>query len=395
MAKVIIIDFGASLMHTHHSRVIRGFAEMLDNMHEDFSLLLPLGSEIDIKFSNNSLGKLSRQLIPSYHPVSFQINKLSSYIPALFNKIYRHSNEKIFQLNISRLLSRLISLHTYYILRRQTGNFNEALTIVFPTTCPIAFKLGLLLEKKGKRCKIVYRLTNTAEIRGFHTVSMPRDNAIKSLLEAENLDLRFGFEMKEYRQTLSIPENLCFPSPTPCCKENPRSIVKALPTLGFLGMAQRHKGVNWLSKLITEVEELNTNSGISWLIQTEPSVPKELLLLAAKYDINFLPGKLTEAEMTNAFQNVDLICLPYNVESYLENASALAYRAADNLVAVATLSGSAFAREIAEYQIGTSSNNIKNLAANVVEMLSQMTSYREKILSYNEYRNQCTMNILE
>jgi len=96
--------------------------------------------------------------------------------------------------------------------------------------------------------------------------------------------------------------------------------------------------------------------------------------------------------MSWAFTNIDLVCLPYNIESYTLNASALAYRAADNLTAVATFKGSAFANEVENFGIGLVANDMETLINDISNFDTE--SSRDRIIEYNEIRTQSNRNLI-
>lgn len=389
MNRYIILDFGASLLHTHHSRVIKGFAELLSENGENVEIWLPVGSEIHVDRFETMTRKF---LLPSYHPVRFEIGTLTSYLPAIIGKLFNLTEKTKLQKYISMLLKRVTYIHTLRMISKLRDT--ENLILIFPTACPVALGFGDYLQNKSLRIKTIYRLTNTAEKRGYHTVNFDLFSTLESLANSSFLEVRFGFEMLEYSKDFLSLERYSYYSPTPPCQEIvSRNNYKEKNTISFLGMAQRHKGTKWLENLVERSFSSVKNSRICWLIQTEEQVPIALYRLSLKFDIELLPGKLSEENLSNAFRKTDLICLPYDVEIYAKNASALAYRAADNLVPVVTFNGSAFANEIARYGIGLIADSTESFVSSLLEF-EYNSDWINKINLYNSERKLANMKLL-
>lgn len=389
MKNYLLIDFGASLVHTHHSRVIRGFTEMIEKAGDDLTVYLPMGSEIA------TVGQLSahrRILIPSYHPVGFRVRQPTTWIPGLSRVLYSKTENTKMHSIFSRLLSRVIVKFSLLQIREQFRN-NPDSVVIFPTACPISVRLGGEIENKFPQAKLVYRLTNTAERRGYFAKFFDFTFEISQLIRLSATNIRIGFEMHEYGDSLEIPRSNLYFSPTPPCVEiREKSADQELKSFGFLGMAQRHKGVSWLVEIINGTLNNAKPNQLSWVIQTEDPPPTEISEISASHNVTILPGRLSELEMSKAFARLDLICLPYNVGSYTLNASALAYRAADNLTAVATFRGSAFANEIQKFEIGLVVNDLEDM---IIEMSKFDTeSSKARIIEYNQVRLISNMNLI-
>ena len=80
------------------------------------------------------------------------------------------------------------------------------------------------------------------------------------------------------------------------------------------------------------------------------------------------------------------------MKSYKLNASALAYRAADNLTAVATFKGSAFANEVEKFGIGLVVDDLKTLINEMIKF--DVESYRNRIVEYNKIRIQSNRDLI-
>jgi hypothetical protein len=389
MKNYLLIDFGASLLHTHHSRVIRGFTEMIEQAGDDLTVYLPMGSEIA------NVGKHSshrRILIPSYHPVGFQFKQVSSWIPGLSRILYsKTENTKLHNI-ASRILSRTIVTFTVFTITKKLRDRSDSI-VIFPTACPISMRLGKRIKRKFPLVKLVYRLTNTAERRGYFTRNFDIAFEASQLIRISSSDIRFGYEMEEYGSTLAISKSNLYFSPTPPCLEiREGSTDQTKKSFGFLGMAQRHKGIAWLVEIISRTLVNSKTATVSWIIQTDNPPPSELLEFSTNPLVKLLAGRQSELEISDAFTQISLICLPYNVDSYKLGASALAYRAADNLTAVATFRGSAFANEIERFGIGLVVDDLEGLIRGMAEFDTE--SSKTKIAEYNRIRHQSNLHLI-
>ena len=390
MTNFIVVDFGASLMHTHHSRVIEGFSQLLLEKEKNFEILLPLASEINISCSN----LVRKNLLPSYHPAGFSFSRIETYVPALLGKLFSLVTDTSLHKFVSRILISL-TVRKFYKYLRSSKFREELITIIFPTACPITFEVGKYLNKKNFKATLIYRLTNTAERRGFHLVNFDLRRDIQELQNSNCITAKFAYEMVEYVEDLPVDSNLLSYSPTPPCKERlTQQSDSDVLIIAFLGMAQKHKGIKWLAELVEQSFKMRKISKLRWIIQTETTVPPELIFLSNKYDLLLLPGRLNENEMSDALAKAHLICLPYNKDSYLKNASALAYRAADNFTAVATFRGTAFANEIEKYGIGIVADTTFDLVARMTAQF-EARAWSEKIIAYNLIRKNANLKLLD
>ncbi len=389
MRNYLLVDFGASLVHTHHSRVIRGFSELIEQDGWDLTVYLPLGSEIA---TYGKKSKYRRVLVPSYHPVAFCARKPRTWFPGFLGVIYRGTENSSVQRTASRVLSRIVVSVAFFQIRPELRKQPDTV-IVFPTACPISLYLGRKVKERYPFTKLVYRLTNTAERRGYFAKYLDFQSQIAQLVKISATDIRFGYEMDEYRQTLALPDYSLFFSPTPTVFELSESHSDTTKkTFGFLGMAQRHKGINWMPEIVSKTLANSKSGQLSWIIQTENPPAEEFLELSSSSSVELLPGRISEIDISSAFNRIDLICLPYNVETYTLNASALAYRAADNLTAVATFRGSAFANEIEKFSVGLVCDDLEDLITRMSEFDSEQT--KRNITEYNRIRIQSNSILL-
>ena len=344
-----------------------------------------------MNFTNSKI-KLFKNLLPSYHPVAFKLKNLSTWIPTALRIVYTNTQNKFVYRFTSNILSKVIVNVTFRSLKKTRINLEDCL-IIFPTACPISLLLGLKLEKMKIKVRLVYRMTNTAEHRTYFSNLVKIQDVIEKLSNSIHVDVQFGYEMLEYAHRIPVQKSQLSYSPTPPCFESfsPKQKNSEM-SFGFLGMAQSHKGINSLVKIVTDTLKNSIYQKLSWIIQTLPNPSQEIISLSRTHNVKLLFGRLSEVDISHAFSKLDLVCLPYETSSYAENASALAYRAADNMVVVATLKGSAFAREIRQYNIGIVAENLEDLISNLNKF--EKEDYAENIRIYNLMREKTNLEML-
>ena len=90
-----------------------------------------------------------------------------------------------------------------------------------------------------------------------------------------------------------------------------------------------------------------------------------------------------------------MICLPYDIDAFKYNSSSMMYQSTDYLVPILTLSGSAFAEEVVEFNCGLVADDIEDLIIRVSRLdLNVINTWIEGCKRYNTYRNQSNCTFL-
>jgi hypothetical protein len=386
----LIIDFGASFEHTHHSRVIQGFIELSQDASNDIKIFLPFASEIKLPPGNFIVFK---KLIPSYHPVSFKFTLKSTWIPSSIGFLFKISHRFKLQRIISKLIKWITILHTFFLIKKII-KVNYETSIIFPTACPMAFFLGKFLERCHLKIILIYRLTNTAENRTFYSNNYNLNNYLEYLSKTKHVRVKFSYEMIEYRKLLNKKIKF-FHSPTPSIikfkdGEKPVEIIK----IGILGISQKNKGdINNLINIIYDMHKWEKNN-IQWVIQCNSEFFNRFSKITLNSQIQLIEGKISESRMQQELDFLDLMYLPYDAAAYTTNASAMVYRAADNQIPVITFKHSAFAREIDEHKIGFAIDDQENLFPCISFYINHRRFFNENITKYNNFRNHLNRELI-
>jgi hypothetical protein len=226
-----------------------------------------------------------------------------------------------------------------------------------------------MFELRKIKCQIFVRFTHTTETRGYFSEIVNYKNFINNLGEFKHVNLVLGYEMKEFLQGLKNNDLLKYsPHPRVTNKLN----VKKDFQFGFFGKMQSRKGFESLIEIIEGLIKLGTPSS-NFCVQI-PSASFGLSLNPNLNGVTFLWDNLDIGQLNKYISQTKLVVLPYDVTTYIKNSSALAYRCLDLGVPVATFKGSAFAREISDFNIGITFSTVS-------EALNLLSRFNDKQLS--------------
>jgi hypothetical protein len=384
----LIVDFGASLFHTHHKQAIYSFNQLLDSLAILRSSWVPIGSSL-IDEKNKLFGKL----LPGTHPTNFKLFKINSWVPGFLGKIHnlalRYKNQFLLT-----LIVKITVLHFYWKLRSKGKR--KSLNIVFPTACPFAVSAIYYLEKKKLLANIFVRVTNTSERRTILGEMYPINKLVISSKLFTSLKINFGFETNAYLEKLGY---LGMPNVyiSKFAAENKRSgLVSADDRLvvSFLGYPTKDKGHELIFPIIEGVASVRPE--LDWQVQLYEHDLIEDSLRNLNLNLKIFRGKISQEILEFALRNSSLLILPYDPVAFKYNASAMMYQASDYSIPIITLEGSAFASEVEEFRIGKVCKNL----IEIVEVLqnissAQIASWKNNFTEYNNFRNQTNVVFLK
>jgi glycosyltransferase involved in cell wall biosynthesis len=398
----IVADFGASLNHTHHGDAISAFLDLLTQNHQEFLVLLPMGSLLEINEKGQNY-EVKKVLFPSSHNAPYRLSSVKSLLSVIFVKV-SHIANRLSAKFVLRILIKFAMRRLRKEIYTQQNYFSQV-CVLFPTACPAANKFiedsisHLPGHSTGRIVSVYARFTNTSENRGSFATVAGRNTLTSSL--AKNLDgesdfIRLGFETDYYSRSFEAPSWIKYRSPFPPSSQmQTRILRKNQLTFSFLGYPKEIKGMHKIVDIVRQVELRNSTNALSWVIHvasTNDVIYSELSHLG---NIKFLEGKISAQEMEAALINSSALVLPYEVKKYLMNASAMAYRAADFEIPVLTFFGSAFSEDIHKYGLGWLASNEKEMIDLISELtLEEINSCEAKIRRYNKVRRDENLQFL-
>lgn len=208
----LILDFGASLKHTHHKRLLQAYCNLLDKRGQPYTVLIPLGSEID---SPGNPRNVFRCLLPSYHPVAMRFTRCSSWIPAVWRFALQIASRYGTRFPITLLFCKAIITWHALLLIFFFGRKYESFKVIFPTACPASLWITRSLVVSRRISRICLRLTNTAERHGPLSKYLSLKHDLSSLTETSESKVYVGFESLTYSLQFSLGALTGMLVPTP------------------------------------------------------------------------------------------------------------------------------------------------------------------------------------
>lgn len=357
----LIVDYGASLIHTHNKQSIYGFADFLEKRGQKVEVWLPFGSKIAIPSF-----RFRRILLPGNNPTAFELKDISTWIPAIHGKLHDFSKQKNIYL-IYKFLT-FLSVIQFIAYSKKFRNQNKQFKVLFPTLCPFSMEIIKFTMKRKMRIEFYCRVTNTSEKRGPFTGKYRIENFINTLEIEERKLIKFGFETNKFIESLKIDNksNLYsskFPSrkiPFDSQRES-----KNVITFSFLGYPTPEKGHDKIFELIKSVEGKRS---CRWIVQLYEKDEIEEKLRKLNVDIVFLKGKISQIRLEEAFFETDLLILPYNVEAFKFNASATLYQSMDFEVPVITFENSGFSDDVKKYSSGIVVKDLQQMVSEIISI---------------------------
>jgi glycosyltransferase involved in cell wall biosynthesis len=384
--KFLIVDFGASLNHTHHKLAISSFAHLLKE--EDHEIWIPIGSEASLSGLNPK-----RVLLPGTHPIGFSYTNPSSWISGLHGKIHNFAIKKNSKF-LSTILLNITAIYFYLLIKRKAAKQNIA--IIFPTFCPFAMQAIRFLNFMKIETKIFARLTNTTERRGIARTHNFLEISLEYAQKFTSLKTKFGVETHAFRDyNTKLYKDKFYLSPIPSISMPKKESIKDQKlVVSFLGYPTVDHGQEHILPIIQSVGKFRKD--IKWQVQIAKDSLLKNQLNKLNLDIEILVGKISQPQFDEALKISSVICLPYNIQAFKFNSSAMMYNSSDYLVPILTFSGSAFASDVIEFSCGVALKNRSDMILTLNSIsLSTIHKWVDGCKAYNLFRNQINLDFLE
>ena len=385
--KYLIVDFGASLIHTHHSQSIYSFFDLVSSQDARPEIWLPLGSNL-----NSEVYPSEFKILPGTHGCAFNFHSLKTWIPGIISKV----NSIALKFNLKFLLRvsvYLISIHFCSKVLRLKKKYE--LSIIFPTMCAFAIKSVYILEKLKVYCRIYCRTTNSIEIQDKWSKIYSIYPLLKDSKSFSFLKVKFGAETNHNFLAIKQFNDNSYLSKFPSIEAKILGKTEnSNITISFLGHPTRDKGHNHILGIIQNISR--ERSDIKWQVHVYENDPLESLLMNFDPEIHIIRGKVENAIIHEALIRTDVLCLPYDVQAFKFKASAMHYKASDYLKPIITFSGTEFAREIEKFESGTSAADTNELCEKIITLTSSQISYWQNgCRNYNLFRNSLNIDFLD
>lgn len=385
--KFIIVDFGASLMHTHHKQSIFAFAHLFETKKIDYEIWVPLGSKI-----KNPKYKIRRILLPGTHPCAFELTRFSSWIPGLLAKIRQFASVNKLTL-LTKLSVEITANYFLFILRLYKL---QSVKILFPTACSFTYRAIEVLESEEFSSNIFCRLTNSSETGRRSSSDYNFQDLILDSSSFKNAKVKYGIETNAYMNKLaSLGSKNLFISKFPFIDSvSDRISSDSDITVAFLGHPTVHKGHNDILPIIKSVLEVRKD--IKFQVQLYDNDPLEQELKKFGSSVLIFSGKISSDKLESALRMSSVMCLPYDVSAFKFNSSAMMYHALNYNIPIYTYTGTAFAEDVKEYDCGYTVSNYFEMADLIKKTsISSLQNLMDGCYAYNNFRNNSNFYFLE
>jgi len=385
----LIVDYGASQNHTHHKESIFSFADLISGIESDYEVWIPVGSEI-----NHPNLPIKYCLLPGFNPIGLTLRKPSTWISAIHGKLHNFANNNDLQF-ILKFLVYLNSLHFYFLLFFKKLCYKN-IKIIFTTMCAFSFQSIYMLEAGKINIETYCRLTNTSERRGKLSEIINSKDFIENSKTFTYVKTRFGVETNAYMRKIGLSDDSRgFISKFPSRQIIQKKIINSSQiTISFLGYPTKNKGQEHILPMVKEISVVMPK--ISWQIQLFEN--DQLIPELIELDVNtkILEGKISSNSMNEALLRSSLICLPYDINSFKYNSSAMMYQSTDHLVPILTFSGSAFAEEVEKFNCGLVAIDREDLINKITRLdLDLINTWITGCKQYNDYRSKSNYLFLD
>lgn len=393
----VLFDFSCGRFYTHHSGYLRDYSDFLVarnkqpiiwvNTSADRSTLELFDGNVKAILRSNSYSHDRRDNLNKF-TIDFLVNKsaklkIAGIIRFLFLPYYLRSAVREFKTLVKLQLP---------------------IKLVIPTLDGLALRFikKILSSYSGEVSLIAIRLT-AAERRGIFGY----DNApeiLRQLTLAHPDKIRIGFEVKALEAILidhEISRKNIFWAPIPFISRKNRIISTQFAStqpikLGFLGSARPNKGFDSIPDLLNELEsnEINFNAFIQLPNFEWDGYENTLNRLNEQHSksIKFIPSGIDKSLLNQIIGMMDLIILPYKLDTYKISGSGILFIACDYGVPLAATKNLAFTWDIEQFETGFSFANLSEFSSKI--KLFNSSRYRSNISIYNEARVQSNLVFL-
>ena len=253
-----------------------------------------------------------------------------------------------------------------------------------------------MLEAGKINIETYCRLTNTSERRGKLSEIINSKDFIENSKTFTYVKTRFGVETNAYMRKIGLSDDSRgFISKFPSRQIIQKKIINSSQiTISFLGYPTKNKGQEHILPMVKEISVIMPK--ISWqiqLIENDQLIPE---LIELDVSTKILEGKISSNSMNEALLRSSLICLPYDINSFKYNSSAMMYQSTDHLVPILTFSGSAFAEEVEKFNCGLVAIDREDLINKITILdLDLINTWITGCKQYNDYRSKSNYLFLD
>lgn len=385
----ILFDFSCGRFYTHHSSYLKDYMDFL--VERNKKLIIWVNTSADEYILKIFEGNVKAILRSNSYSHTRQ-NNLRIFVIDYFVNTFG-------KLKIAKNLNFLL---TPYYLRTAIREFRNVLNLQLPIKIVVPTLDGLGLRFLIKILKLYSDKISSISIR---VIGAERkgifgfDNSLEILRKltfSYPNKIRIGFEVKAFETILLenkiSPRNIYW-APMPYIFRKERkdniSIAESGPIkLGFLGTARPNKGFDSIPDLLMELK--NNNVNFTAYIQLPYfkwdgfNFTLNQLKDQHSKSIQFISPGIDKSVLNKTIGSMDLVVLPYRLDTYKIAGSGILFIACDYNVPLAATQNLALTWDIEYFQIGFSFASASQFCSKIQSLKNNQLS--SNISSYNEAR---------
>ena len=388
-SRYIIMDFNCTHRSTHHWSSMAMYGNFVKQKGAEFEFWVPKYIDREIEKELFSIAKGLKFLIsPQYSATNFKQFPVA-YLVATIAKIYTKSlaNKPV----IGNLVKKLVTLYCIMpaFIKIARMSRESGLHVVFPTLDYMGIQLLGLIEKHLSGVTIHVRRIGS-ETRSPFSSGEEFSHLIKLVDSAVRNTIVMGIPtlglLDKIKQQCANPDRIYWSPLPPKLNRTPRRRVSAnVLNIGFPGTAKESKGYSKIPEILTNL----THEGMSVNVFLQKALYPwneyseiRSKIFSSKHTIHELDSVLSIDSYQSLLNQLDIIFLPYQSNSYLNADSGILYEAADLGIPILCGDKLGFSSEAFLNGIGFNIDGTETTQELILKALSAQTQ-----LNIDEYNN--------
>lgn len=388
-SRYIIMDFNCTHRSTHHWSSMAVYGNFVKQKGAKFEFWVPKYIDREIEKELFSIAKGLKFLIsPQYSATNFKQFPIA-YLVATIAKIYTKSlaNKPV----IGNLVKKLVTLYCIMpaFIKIARMSRESGLHVVFPTLDYMGIQLLGLIEKHLSGVTIHVRRMGS-ETRSPFSSGVEFSHLIKLVDSAFRNTIVMGIPtlglLEKIKQQCANPDRIYWSPLPPKLNRTPRRRVSAnVLNIGFPGTAKESKGYSRIPEILTNL----THEGMSVNVFLQKALYPwneyseiRSKIFSSKHTIHELDSVLSIDSYQSLLNQLDIIFLPYQSNSYLNADSGILYEAADLGIPILCGDKLGFSSEAFLNGIGFNIDGTDTTQELILKALSAQTQ-----LNIDEYNN--------
>ena len=398
----IILDFSASKRFSHDWYYVKLFKDFLSiNNSINTICWIPKNADADISKSlgEESCYNLLRSPMYGYTKRENFLYWLCDFLISQILRSEKVNSNHFLAERLKNLFSKIYIRAPLLQLAKLKKEYKK-ISIVVPTTDPLALRF-LISAHNRKILDAAHLRFLGGENRGPFFFN--DENQMLQKINQEFSELYLGCETLPYidflkNRTEDRISVVWSPVPTSQGKTKVKIKVqdKSKIKLGFLGSARPNKGFHQIPGLLDALskQKIKFEATIQLAVFPWDDYITTLKILETSFhsSVKYLNSNLSQEELEDSFNDIDILVLPYTLEYYDKAGSGLLFSAADRNIPIIATAKLAFEWDLKNFNIGGTYENLDEFT-NLVRLYA-FYSDGAFFNTYNNARNHAVKKFL-